>query len=355
MNPGGQRATESSETGPKKSNPEIKMIKRFAYEASLFFYIKNIQEVIMVNVHLYNGWHEFGDNGIFADRKIGKALEVSLENLKSKVGCFESFHTYRRANDEYVSAYLREDLKPHLGIDDRGSLVLSTTVNYTFGRGKKNIGNNELEIYVHIYTLGGAHNSNVSTCPAYKYLKEKLGEHCDVLTKSFELTTDQILDTGFLLNKVTEAQEEGIEKLRQIWRDIQNSKTEREIDFAGFATHIRDIFMNNGASVGVETYSDESSYSITVSDVDESVTGSLRLTNKGDGWFVEYTNYAFDFVDEIFDLDSSTYHQAFINDDKLDEVIDMIAKEYRRERELAYNFKNVRAQFIRDVVREKPY
>ena len=354
MNPGEQRATDSSETGPKSSNSEIKLIKRFAYDASLFFYIKNIQEVIMVNVHLYNGWHEFGDNGIFADWKIGKALEVALDNLKEKVGSFESFHTYRRANDEYVSAYLREDLKPYLGIDERGSLVFSTTINYSFGRGKKNIGNNELKIYVRIYTLGDA-RSNVNTCPAYKYLKEKLGNNCDVLSKSFELTTDQILDTGFLLNKVTEAQEEGIEKLRQIWRDIQNSKTEREIDFAGFAVHVRDIFMNNGASVGVETYSDELSYSITVSDVDESVTGSLRLTNKGDGWFVEYTNYAFEFIDEIFDMDGSTYHQAFINDDKLDEVIGMIAKEYRRERELAYNFKKVRAQFLRDVVREKPY
>lgn len=348
MNPGGQRATDSSETGQKSSNPEIKLIKRFAYKASLFFYIKNIQEVIMVNVHLYNGWHEFGDNGIFADWKIGKALETSLENLKAKVGCFESFHTYRRANDEYVSAYLREDLKPYLGIDDRGSLVLSTTINYSFGRGKKNIGNNELKIYVRI-------NNNVSTCPAYKHLKEKLGDGCDVVDKTFELTTDQLLDTGFLLNKFNEAQNEAIEKLRQLWRNIQNSKTEREIDFAGFATHIRDIFMNNGASVGVETYSDESSYSITVSDIDESVTGSLRLTNKGDGWFVEYTNYAFDFVDEIFDIDSSTYHQAFIHEDKLDELMDMIAKEYRRERELAYNFKNVRAQFLSDVKREKPY
>lgn len=309
----------------------------------------------MVNVHLYNGWHEFGDNGIFADWKIGKALEVAIDNLKAKVGCFESFHTYRRANGEYVSAYFREDLKPYLGIDDRGSLVLSTAINYSFGRGKKNIGNNELKICVCIYTLGGAHNSNVSTCPAYKYLMEKLGDNCGVLSKTFELTTDQILDTGFLLNKVTEAQDEGIEKLRQVWRDIQNGKTEREIDFAGFATRIRGIFMNNGASVGVETYSDESSYSITVSDVDESVTGTMRLTNKGNGWFVEYTNYAFEFVDEIFDIDSSTYHQAFINDDKLDELMDMIAKEYRRQRELAYNFKKVRAQFVCDVVTEKSY
>lgn len=355
MNPGGQQALDSSEPKAKNSNPEIKLIKRFAYDASLFFYIKNIQEVIMVNVHLYNGWHEFGDNGIFADWKIGKALEVAIDNLKAKVGCFESFHTYRRANDEYVSAYLREDLKPYLGIDDKGSLVLSTTINYSFGRGKKNIGNNELKIYVRIYTLGGGHNSNVSTCPAYKYLKEKLGDNCDVLSKTFELTTDQILDTGFLLNKVTEAQAEGIEKLRQVWRSIQNGKTEREIDFAGFATHIRDIFMNNGASVGVETYSDESSYSITVSDVDESVTGTMRLTNKGNGWFVEYTNYAFEFVDEIFDINSSTYHHAFINEDKLDELMGIIATEYRREREQAYNFKKVRAQFVRDVVTEKPY
>ena len=309
----------------------------------------------MVNVHLYNGWHQFGDNGVFADWKIGKALEASLENLKAEVGCFESFHTYRRTNDESVSAYIREDLKPYLGIDERGSLVLSTTINYTFGRGKKNIGNNELKIYVRIYTLGGAPNSNISTCYAYKFLKEKLGNQCDVVTKTFKLTTDQLLDTQFLLNKVSEAQDEGIEKLRQVWQDIQNSKIEREIDFAGFATHIRDIFMNNGASVGVETYSDETSYSISVSDVDESVTGSLCLKNKGDGWFVEHVSYAFEFVDEIFDIDCSTYHQAFINDDKLDELIDMIAKEYRRERELAYNFKKVRAQFVRDVVTEKPY
>ena len=85
------------------------------------------------------------------------------------------------------------------------------------------------------------------------------------------------------------------------------------------------------------------------------MAGTLRLTNKGDGWYVENTSYAFEFVDEIFDMDSTTYHQAFINEERLDEMIDLIAKEYRRERELAYNFKKDRKQFIRDVETKKPY
>lgn len=300
----------------------------------------------MISVYINKGWRKVGDNGLLAQNGIAKAIDESIERLHKDYPYFEHFRMDRSVKNETIFLMLNEDIKPYLGIEDKGNLYFCTHIHFELGRGKKNLENNSLT--VDTYFSAGA-NKN---CYAYSPLKAKFNGNTEVARHEIKLTIEMIKDPELLVKTVHACINEGIEKMRKAWREIQDGQTARDIDYCDVAPHIKEIFANNGVTVNA-TLSNELEYSeVRVVDPDESVSGSLNLKNAGEGWYIDNGAYEFNFVNEIFDL--SQYRvKSYIKDEKFDELIGMIAKEYKRERDMAKQFKAIREQFVNDTENKK--
>lgn len=299
----------------------------------------------MVYIQLNGKRYEAGDNGLFGQREITVAIQNMLYNIRSEHGSFEYFNFNRCKDYEYMSFSYYFPFFKDIGVDEPTGDCRPVHKLYCcieLGRGKKNLNNMTLKIRSDIACLGKR-----SAPEEYKVLRAMIGQ-ADMIETILPLTRELLLDTMYIPRLVNNQIEEGIKKLREMWKIIQNDQMARDIDFSDVGPHITELFDNHHVPMCVGTRGDLQSTRIEITSPDEDEVGSLILENVGTEWRVDLATYAFSFVHELMDVPK--YHcVTIINPDKFDDFLGMVAEEFKHQRELRKRFARVRETYVRDI------
>lgn len=299
------------------------------------------------NYPINGTYYNMGTNSQFAGCELRNKLNNELDKIAKRYDGFLRDPSFSSSTkyDAYrfqVRGYLR-DL---FGNDGLSYYTVSCRIS--LGKGKKNLGNNNLSLYPTIHIA--SNNSDKEYEAAFQSLRKNLESRLP--NDSFNFTnSSELVDA--LAERLYDMDGRMRQLLKDEWIRAHDEQTSRDIDFIGYVSEIKEIFKTAGANIKVDEENGLDKGSIEICPIDDDLYGRVELECTDGRWHIETATYTFNFVSDIFNLESGYSTRRYIRDGKLMEVIKIIAEEYVRQDRMRSDFKKVVDDYVEVVDKNK--
>lgn len=299
------------------------------------------------NYPINDNYYNMGANSQFAGHELRDKLNAELDKIAKRYDGFLRDKSF--SSSTKYDAYrfqVRRYFRDLFGNDGLSYYMVSCRIS--LGKGKKNLGDNNLSLYPSIYISGT--NSDKEYEAAFQSVKKNLDSRLP--DGSFDFTNpSELIDV--LAERLYDMDDRMGQLLKDEWIRVHDEQTARDIDFIGYVSEIREIFKTAGANVQVDEENGLDKGRIEICPVDDDLCGRVALECTDGRWHIETATYTFNFVSDIFNLESGYSTNRYIKDGKLMEVIKMIAVEYARQDKIRSDFRKVAGDYVEDVDKNK--
>lgn len=293
----------------------------------------------MIRLRIAGILSEVNDYSPFAQSILRIKIDEMAEYLTSRYGSLKYPRVNSSVGKDSLSFSIRKDLNDVFGLNYHNPDVahdiqhhFSMWADFEFGKGKKNIGNNNFTVRTSV---------SVPTPPAryatkdnpYYVLHPKVGEGSIVEFKQGFSTDEFIADPIKFAKQIESAIDATIQRTKDAWVELHDEQTSRDIDLMEVPDIIKTAFEKHGVPVNCEFKNTLMSTIIEVkTEYMEDHVGYMELTylqNKGE-WEFDAARGEFDFIGNLFDLTNSDYNRnkKAIKNDKFSELMEFIADQY---------------------------
>lgn len=276
----------------------------------------------MNSIRIADTWIKVTDNSPLMNQD----TQDSINGLAKSLG-ITTASIWSRVQEDRLTLDKQVMLNDLLGLGQEPSSKYRVTAILTFGKGKKHVGQNRLEIHTYAYGAG-----------PYRTLNE--GRLKDMKFDSIEETLEGV-PVELIKEKFTEADTKACEQVRKAYSDMVASQTERDIDLADLPDRAENIFGEFGIKVKAELENSLDKSELNLSDADDNIYGTLRLTYKPGSYehWITSSSGTFGFVDPVLTMESSWRGKSGVRLDKVDDFLRLVAEEYAREAKIRERIK----------------
>lgn len=303
----------------------------------------------MVYVTINGLTEQVNDNSPFNDPVVRLKIEKSLSKLK-QYGEFRYPSVSSHVGYDTYSIQIRKHLNDVIGLDCRLDVTqhIITCIRLSLGKGKKNVGNNTLAVSCWI----SVPRDNASQACPYKALDDKFDKNNGLGETKMSITVPAFTDpdSDMIWDTASKLFDDGIQRVRDKWTQLNADKLERDIDFIDFGDSIKSVFDKRDIKVSVELKNELSCVECHIGLEDEKDSVAyIRMEMAGGRWHIAATGYEFDYINQVFNLDESYRRYYSILPDKIIPLFELIADEFVRQREVRRKFAAVRENYVEEV------
>lgn len=301
-------------------------------------------------VFINGSTYQVTDNSRFLDQDLRTGFNGALDRLCAEYGVIQHPWFKSHVSDDEFRFQVRKHLDKIIGLDGGTGETQHVIVHarLVIGKGKKNAGNNMLYVTCSLCVP----SADSDTRSPYKVLDNKFDDYNHLAVSERPVGEQELAGIGDIVVKsVMSAMDAGVRRVRGKWTELNSVKLERDIELMDFAENIKAIFTEQDIKVRVDLENKINCTECSVHDDegDDSV-GSIRMQLYEDGWRIVYANYSFSFVDEVFELVTSSYgKRVTIAEGQVLPLFRTIAGEYARERDVRRKFNAVRGEYVKDT------
>ena len=292
---------------------------------------------------------QVNDNSPFIDTVVRLKIEKSLSKLK-EYGEFRYPSISSHVGYDTYCIQIRKHLNDVIGLDCHLDVPqhIITSISLTLGKGKKNVGNNTLKVTCWVSVPS---NSTSQVCP-YKVLYNKFDDHNSLGETKLSFTIPAFTDpnSDMIWDIASKLFDDGIQRVRNKWTQMNADKLERDIDLMDFCDSIKSVFDKRDIKVSVKLENELSSVECHIGlEEKQDDVAYIRMEMTDGRWHIAATGYEFDYVNEVFELTGAYHHHSRILPGKVIPLFEMIADEFVRQREVRRKFAAVRENYVEVV------